>query len=363
MTQRSKRISKLRLESLESKRMLAGDVAVSVVAGSLVIDGDDLDNQIAITSGQEPGSYIVRGLEGTTVTLVGSDAAGGSEVAVTGVRRDVRVALGAGNDVVQVGDATFRESLRIATGEGDDTVVIGGPRPNETLPDAEEALVRVGGGLHIETGAGADTVTVASASVRGHLGIGAGEGDDTVRLGRRLEEPTPESLADTPAESSIDTAALRVGGGVGVRLGDGTDGLAAAGVASPSFRVHGGAGDDSIRLQSLSTGGLAIGGGGEEGADEVLLDRVHARNAQVHTGDGADAVRIIDSVFAQLAVSLGAGDDTLAVGGSSARIALLGGGDGDADAFRDLGENEFRRKQMRGFELPTESPDEEPTVV
>ena len=49
----------LRFEQLEHKRMLAGDVMVDVVDGVLVIEGDELGNQIAITSGANPGEWFL----------------------------------------------------------------------------------------------------------------------------------------------------------------------------------------------------------------------------------------------------------------------------------------------------------------
>ena len=37
--------TRLRFERLEEKKLLAGDVAVSVVAGALLVEGDELGNQ------------------------------------------------------------------------------------------------------------------------------------------------------------------------------------------------------------------------------------------------------------------------------------------------------------------------------
>ncbi|MEO0531229.1 MAG: hypothetical protein AAF266_11745, partial [Planctomycetota bacterium] len=80
-------------------------------------------------------------------------------------------------------------------------------------------------------------------------------------------------------------------------------------------------------------------------------------------GAGDDNVSIVDSAFGLLGVRLGAGDDTLAIGGNSARVAVLSGGSGEADALRNLGKNEFRRRLVRGFELPAVGDDEEEPVV
>ena len=93
----------LAFEKLESKQMLAGDVIVSVVEGNLIIEGDELGNQIAVSSGEAAGTYIIRGLEGTTVKL-GEDGEPAPEtgLVVEGVRGHVRINLGDGDDALTV---------------------------------------------------------------------------------------------------------------------------------------------------------------------------------------------------------------------------------------------------------------------
>jgi hypothetical protein len=103
----------LAFEKLESKQMLAGDVVVSVVEGNLIIEGDELGNQIAVSSGEGAGAYVIRGLEGTTVKL-GEDGAPAPEtgLVVEGVRGHVRINLGEGDDAVSVTDHRHRSRGR-----------------------------------------------------------------------------------------------------------------------------------------------------------------------------------------------------------------------------------------------------------
>ena len=98
----------LRFEHLEDKALLAGDVTVAVVHGALVITGDELGNQIAISSSQEPGEYLIQGLDGTLLHLAEEDGAGESELLVTGVRHGIHVDLGEGDDSVSLNNARVR---------------------------------------------------------------------------------------------------------------------------------------------------------------------------------------------------------------------------------------------------------------
>ena len=94
---------KLRLESLENRNLLAGNVTATVVDGNLIIEGDDQDNQISIVATENRGQYIIRGRASATfgpitTTINGSDAEEG--ILVTGVKRSVHISMGDGNDSV-----------------------------------------------------------------------------------------------------------------------------------------------------------------------------------------------------------------------------------------------------------------------
>lgn len=364
-----------RFEPLEEKRMLAGDVLVNLVNGSLNIQGDELDNQIAITSGPEPGSYLIRGLEGTTVRLGDGGAnetpttAPETGLVVEGVRRDVRVAMNAGDDTVLIDDANFRGNLTIRTGEGADTVRVGilpddGPGIDPADPGAEldekpaeasiERSVRIGRSLQIGTGSGDDTVVVGEAGIGRHLRVATGEGADTVRLGPALRPASDDPLAES-GEPVDGPAAVAVRGTVSTHLGAGEDSLVANSVRSRGFRANGGADADSMRLSEIDAAFLSLHGGRGDASDDIVARGLRARVTTIHTGGGDDQVALVDSAFGLLRVGLGSGDDTLALGGVTARAAILSGGPGEGDALRDLGENELRRRHVRGFELPADS--------
>jgi hypothetical protein len=301
----------LAIESLEPKQMLAGDVTVSQVGANLFVRGDDLANQLVITSGETAGSYIIRGLEGTSVTLEGSSTpAPETGLVVTGVRGFVNVNTGDGDDEVIVEDARFRLGLTIATGEGNDEVVVQG--------------TKVGGVLSILTGAGDDSVQVGAAAT------------------------PPSALAATGSAASVNG-----GFAIDILLGDGDDSAEVHNAsAMGSIVVGGGLGADNVDVSDVRTAVLILRGGDGDAADEIEVARAKSFAAVIGTGAGADRVAIIDSAFTSLNVALGSGDDELSLQKVSARVAVLAGGEGTGDKYADAGENSLGRIAITGFELP-----------
>lgn len=351
---------RLRLESLEHKKMLAGDVLASVVEGVLLIQGDELGNEIAVTSGEQPGAYEIRGLEGTTITLDGDNTTAqddASVVVVEGVTRAIRANMGDGDDRVVLNDLQHRGNVSIRTGNGDDTVRIGSlveEAESETEDSAEDAAegpaVVIGRNLSISTGAGEDAVSVNQAAGRGRLRVATGDDDDTVRIGRRSLDATTddegegETITDDEALGEAGDATprdfgVRFRAGVQVRLGEGND---TTSVSDTATHRH-----------------VAVGGG--EGDDTVRISGVHARSIHVRggSGEGADTVAIRDSASRVLFAALGGGDDVLSLGGVRAQLALLSGGPGEADELNEVAENMIRRQRAVGFELPAVDPTED----
>ncbi|MCA9238432.1 MAG: hypothetical protein KDA44_23325 [Planctomycetales bacterium] len=349
------------IERLEQKQMLAGDVLVSVVGGHLLVTGDAEANQIAVTSGEEPGSYLIRGLDGTTVHMAGDDGAPAEQasVEVTGVRRDVRIAMGDGDDVVRIHDARFRGNVAVTTGQGEDRVLVGLQAPADDAAEGDDAAsgVFVRGSMTIRTGADNDEVRVAEATV-GLLGIATDGGDDRVVLGAAPEAPPtdgePPASAETVGDNAdAEDAHMLRARGISVLLGDGDDSAALTDVgARAGIAIGGGEGANRMTLHDVDAGfSLLVSGGRGDAGDDVVLEDVTARVAAVRTGAGADHVRIADSAFMALGVSVGAGDDVVSIAGTRARWAMFLGGPGE-DTLNDGDGNHFGRKFVRSFELP-----------
>ena len=113
----------------------------------------------------------------------------------------------------------------------------------------------------------------------------------------------------------------------------------------------GGGAENSLRLQDTSIhGGVIVNG--REGVDRVDLNKVEVGGpTRIRTGNGADAIRIVDSTFARsFAVRSGGGDDVLEIEGSkfAGRVSLAGGEDVDTLVESN---NEFTDAFFEDFEL------------
>ena len=53
------------VEALETRALLAGDLAATISRGDLILEGDRAANKIEVTV--EDGDVVVRGLDGTTI--------------------------------------------------------------------------------------------------------------------------------------------------------------------------------------------------------------------------------------------------------------------------------------------------------
>jgi hypothetical protein len=342
--------NKLGFESLENKQMLAGDVLVSLVNGNLLIEGDAEGNSIVIAAGEEVGTLVIQGLDGTNVQFADAEPTDPptpeTGLVVTGVRGHVRVGLGDGDDAVAVHDVTVRRSLTINGGAGDDEVRIGAA--GDIAGDVSDDLaanVRVGGLLSINTGEDNDSVVVGNA-MAGLVSILTDGGDDAVTLGA---EGGASSAGDE------DLATLRAHFGIHIALGDGADTANLRDVASRGGVAIGGGNDaDTISLADVRALALGLRGGSDDAVDPVMLSGLNVGHAIVELGAGADDLSIVDSAFKSLAVGMGAGDDSLSITTVTAKRALLAGGEGTGDELTDAGDNTIQNRVVSGFEAPAD---------
>lgn len=387
---------RLRLEPLESRRLLAGNVTVRLDSGSLVVQGDRRDNAIAIGAGAEDGELTIVGLgdaNGQPTTI--NQAA--TPLTLSGLTKDLVINLGKGNDWVGLTNLVLPRNLRINSGGGHDRIGIGGipaatsgnplsarslgaaaradseneepgdeiledERPGDdviyTLAGAAEPFVplgtlaagpvRVEGDVLVVSGAGDDELGEAALNVRGGQAILTGAGKDEVEI----TESAPTGEGFSPG--------VRVNHRLTVDLGAGNDIFTAfagdntAGDDDPALRVEndlivvGGAEKDFITLESvrISDRLIVLGGAGN---DSLTLDNARAASAILATGSGHDVVEILNSDLNGLQAALGLGNDTVRIGASQIdNDAVVDGVQGD-DRFEDLGGNtiaDLRRRRI-----------------
>src|SRR3954453_14854076 len=121
-------------EALENRRLLAGDVKVTLVGGNLSVKGDAADNNIVITASG------VSGVAGTSTTING----GTGSFALSAPLSKLSVDMGAGNDNLTINGLTVKGKATVKLGKGDDSFLI----QNTTIT----------GKLQIHNGKGHDTV-------------------------------------------------------------------------------------------------------------------------------------------------------------------------------------------------------------
>jgi hypothetical protein len=263
---------KLGLESLENRRVLAGNVTASVVNGEVHIVGDAAANWVEVT--QLGATYQIHGKSfGGTFDAQGRPLSSGAATHINGGTKDVvltapqaaiRVFMGAGNDAVQVG------SSNAAAAPGSTTLQ----------------------GLTVDTGAGRDyaklegfTTTSTSAAV-------------VVRMG-----PTDEATGNT-----VDLENITIGQDLTVSAGGGNDRGFAQSVQVAGFtKIDLGNGADVFNGTDLIFRSTSLKGG---------------------TSDDRDVFRLTGSQFTWLTVQLGAGDDLLDLQSTdkvSNRLTVYGG--------------------------------------
>ena len=173
----------VKLETLESRRLLAGNVTV---VGSdeftATLTGDKKSNAIEVRLDGSDG-YLIRGLKNTRIN-------GKSELVLrspTAVFMNVN--LGKGNDAVTFIGAFNTQSVKIETGDGNDRVRttavshFGDLSVSTGKGDDDVALsdVHVTGNLAIDLGRDKDQVAFSAVQVDGNAAVRGGSGKNTLR--------------------------------------------------------------------------------------------------------------------------------------------------------------------------------------
>lgn len=181
---------RLAVERLESRVVLDGGVRAFMSAGTLRIQGDGQDNQIIVEQ-VSPRSFTVRSA-GDRTLINGLDAAR----TFNGVRKDVSITLGRGNDRVEViGMDALMGRLLVDCGAGEDAVLISGVNAqgliintgndNDILRIGSAGApggVRVSGAASILTGSGQDSARISDSTFRRSLLLNLGNGNDEAAI-------------------------------------------------------------------------------------------------------------------------------------------------------------------------------------
>jgi len=155
---------KLRLESLESRCLLAGNVTVKVAGGNLFITGDNNDNVVLVAGTGTSGQYLVEGLTDSAglPTNIRYNGTNNSSVIVSGVKHSINVDLKGGDDAFGLTNANVKNDVNIEMGAGNDLVAIGSSSSVGIDTIATLGPVIIHGTLNVHTSGGNDDVLIGA---------------------------------------------------------------------------------------------------------------------------------------------------------------------------------------------------------
>jgi uncharacterized protein YraI len=283
----------MRMESLESRSLMAGDVMVALEGSFLRVQGDDLTNHIAL-AGTPDGDVIVYGQNGTLVNGLAQFRLVRPSINAVDIRMEK------GDDIVNFHAMRIANDLFVEMGEGNDRVLAHAATPST-----------VGANMSVYGGLGNDTVQLNRITVGEDLKIEGGWGALQSRIVDSTLRKSLTVIADDLADSvivhntrvTLDTSIETKGGADHVELTD---------IAAFSLNVN------------TDANGIA-------GRDQVYLTRVSTReDIGVYTGAGDDYAQMIDvNSGKSIKVSMDVGNDRLyMVRVRAATDAVFEGGSG-----------------------------------
>ncbi|MGF1633006.1 MAG: hypothetical protein ACFCVE_04080 [Phycisphaerae bacterium] len=231
-------------ETLEQRRLLAGDVTAVLEDGRLIVRGDEAANALVIT--RDEGDRDALRLVPQSGTTVNGSA---DPLVVEGVLWGIDVQLGGGDDELQVLIARVRRHITI---DGGDRILVRGTRTS--------------GDLTLLGGAGDDTIEVRKGITQGHLTLDGQAGNDTTTV------LWQDVLNDLAVEDVVGASGVAVGN---------------TRVEGVTRIVTGAAADDvSLDFNRFSGGALVDTAGGP---DRLQVVRTAVRGEETITaGDGDD---------------------------------------------------------------------------
>jgi uncharacterized repeat protein (TIGR01451 family) len=351
-------VAGLRRQLSGSPPQPGGVTSVSVVNGTLIIEGD-AGNDVVSVAATVPGlgQFVVTTLQGTQT--------------VNGVS-NIQVNLHAGDDQFSMNNVLVAGKISILTESGNDVVRLG-----------HSAIVSSAGNLEVDLGAGSDVLSGQRLYIGGNQMFNGGDGDDQISFagsyngGVFVLGTSSAGATSITGGSGSDKINVRYSFIVGQWSFDGGTGndnvFIDTSACSSNVTVLGGldqdvlvvdtnffqgaviingnAGNDQLRLSNSLGIQLAVLLG-EDGSDSAAVQNLTSVRLQLDLGAGNDGADVRSSSLEELFGQLGDGDDTLTAFGNLVRGATsLNGGGGSGDRLLDLG-NSFRGSvQKQAFEL------------
>ena len=195
---------KSRLESLEQRRLMAGDVLAVLEGSLLTIEGDNLDNQIVMTR-NVTGAIVITGQDGTLVNGLTSMRFPAAQL------NAVEVRMGDGNDALTLRGLVIANDINVNLGAG-----------NDRLTSQAAAASTINGSMSVMGEGGNDVIQLAGITVREDLNIDGGTGTLNATINAANVDKVMSIISDE-ADDIISIVGSRVGLNVMIETKAGSD--------------------------------------------------------------------------------------------------------------------------------------------
>jgi hypothetical protein len=306
---------KIGVESLERRQLMAGDIFAALEGSFLRVEGDNLDNQIAMTR-TATGDIVIAGQNGTLVNGLPS-------VRFPAVQLNaLELRMADGNDTVALRGLQVANDLFADLGAG-----------NDRLTAPATAATTVNGNMTVLGSEGNDIVQLAGLTVREDMFLDGGLGSINASIQNSSIDKVMSIIGDE-ADDVVSLAGTRVG---------------------LDLLVETKGGSDRVTLTDLNALHVSINtdSNGAVGLDQVTLNRVTAvEDIGIFTGAGNDIVRLTDVTSGKsIIASLDEGNDRLiATRVSAAEDAVFEGGAG-VDTLENFGIFAGIKREFKEFEV------------
>ncbi|MEX2142331.1 MAG: hypothetical protein WD894_23885 [Pirellulales bacterium] len=352
-----------KIEHLETRAMMAGNITAAQVGGDLIIEGDNLDNNLTIENTSANQYELIGGAgNGTRDTTVnGQDTSVVGGIPFTGVTGNIVVRLRGGNDNVEIGfnqRMTVPKALVVDAGDGNDLVLgraIGGASVGTEMlinlgagNDAYISLATViGTSAIVDLGDGDDLGRLALYTIVRDLVVRGGAGGDLVNLTHGLVHAFAVVNGDAGPDSLGGQATY--GQYATFQGGDGADVLNFfASQFNGGFLCDQGADFGYTDLRYCQGDSMAFIG---QGPQQIGLYGLQARRVEIGLPSSGNVVAIESAVIDEVYAALGNGSDLFVVRSSAINGICSVAAGGGFDVLVNEG-NLFGQAHFVGFEVP-----------
>jgi large repetitive protein len=343
----------LKFESLETRRMLAGNITVTQSGSIITLTGDALDNSVLIRDTQTGGGVIqIIGLDtpgpnSTTLPTTINSGASKTLSGITGIVFDFNgggANINTGNDVIVLTNLTLTGGVTINSGDGNNFYGIGTFDPTQdnkvdldfdpSLGTLTEGAVSMAQGMTINMGGGANYLRVDQATFNGPVGknlaINMGVGTTTASVGQTsvahwaaFNEAANSGQVDLTLDH-FSANYLSVNTSIGndsITLTDGTH-------INTTIAMSLNLGDDTVDLDGVTAGAVQVLMGQGANSYTGTGDQITS-NTSIWSGAESDSVTISGGSTGSLMTALGGGGNTVSLSNLAiANAASVGGGFG-----------------------------------